>query len=226
MSYILDALKKADQQRQRGAAPSLRSAPEIVHEERKSSVWRFAVPAMLLVVAGAWFAWWQASRSASSSGSQTVAATAPPPLTGQPSAATPFPAMPSTPAPPLPLPNSSPNAFPSEATAKPVPSTSVRSAANATARAAAPAEATSAAEPQAARIWMLDELPLPVRQALPAMTVSLHAWSATPTSRIVSINNQLLHEGDSPATGVTLEEITPDGMIMTFRGYRFRHGVR
>lgn len=212
MSYILDALKKADQQRRRAETPTLRSAPEIALETRKTSAWRYAVLALVLIGIGTLVGWLQTRQSSDRSGNQTVASTMTPPSRVVPQAPPTqlSPAMPSTPAPPLPLPSAMPT--------RPVP--------HASARAAQPDAAPAAVEPQQGRIFAMDALPLPVRQSLPEMTVSLHAWSAAPKSRLVSINNKVLHEGDSPAAGVTLEEITPDGMIMSFRGYRFRKGVR
>ena len=58
------------------------------------------------------------------------------------------------------------------------------------------------------------------------MRIAMHAYSPKPEARIVSINDRLLHEGDSIAAGIRLEEITPDGMIFSYKEYRFRRGVR
>jgi len=72
----------------------------------------------------------------------------------------------------------------------------------------------------------LAELPVSIRQELPALQVLLHMYSPRPEKRFVTINNQTLQEGESAAPGVTLERITPDGMILSFKGYRFRRGVQ
>ena len=70
------------------------------------------------------------------------------------------------------------------------------------------------------------ELPPAILQELPAMSVSLHAYSSKPGNRLVSINNRLLNEGDSLTPGLVLEEITRRDMIFTYKGYRFRQPVQ
>jgi general secretion pathway protein B len=65
-----------------------------------------------------------------------------------------------------------------------------------------------------------------VQQELPALTISVHAYSGKPADRLVGINNRLLHEGEYVADGLKLEQITPDGMILSYKGYRFRRGVK
>ena len=71
----------------------------------------------------------------------------------------------------------------------------------------------------------MTELPVEVQRDLPAMHVMVHAYSARPTDRLVGINNKLLHEGDEVAPGLKLEQITPEGMILNFKGQVFRRGV-
>jgi hypothetical protein len=36
----------------------------------------------------------------------------------------------------------------------------------------------------------------------------------------------MLQEGEDLAPGIRLEQITPDGMIFSYKGYRFRRGVQ
>jgi general secretion pathway protein B len=75
------------------------------------------------------------------------------------------------------------------------------------------------------KVIAMSELPAAVRQALPPMQILLHQYSPRPRNRFVTINNQTLQEGESVAPGLTLEQITPDGMVLSFMGYRFRRGV-
>ena len=70
------------------------------------------------------------------------------------------------------------------------------------------------------------ELPLPIQQELPAMAVQLHAYSNNPLERLVSINSIRLREGGALTPDLKLEQITPDGMIFSYKGYRFQRGVR
>jgi general secretion pathway protein B len=70
------------------------------------------------------------------------------------------------------------------------------------------------------------ELPPSVRQELPAMKITVHAYSGDPGGRLVGMDNRILREGDFVVPGLELEEITPDGMILTYKGYRFHRGVK
>jgi general secretion pathway protein B len=74
-------------------------------------------------------------------------------------------------------------------------------------------------------VMTMAELPLAIQQELPAMSVSVHAYSGKPADRLVGINSRLLHEGENVAPGLVLEQITPDGMILSYKGYTFRRGV-
>ena len=70
------------------------------------------------------------------------------------------------------------------------------------------------------------DLPSSIRKTLPVMSVAVHAYSSMPGDRLVSINGRMLREGDALAPDLRLEQITPDGMIFTYRGYRFRRGAQ
>ena len=68
------------------------------------------------------------------------------------------------------------------------------------------------------------QLPYDVQDTLPDMNISVHMYSANPSSRLVRINNTIYHEGDLIDSELKLEQITPDGLIMTIRDERFwRH---
>jgi general secretion pathway protein B len=221
MSYILDALKKSDQQRQHGATPTLRSVP-IATQPEKSASWIYVALAIVLAAAGVVIGWlrpWQPEpvipaaqaisvQSSESSSRQT-------PLTTTSA----LPAMAETPVMPKLEPLTqrlSPVTLPGT-----VPKIALPSIANKP-DSTQPVEAAA----EQGNVITMEELPLPVRQELPPMTISLHAYSHKSEDSLVSINNQLLHEGGSPASGVTLEKITADGMILSYRGYRFQRGVQ
>ena len=70
------------------------------------------------------------------------------------------------------------------------------------------------------------ELPQPLRDEMPKIVVTLHAYSAKPADRLVGLNDRLLREGGSLTPDLKVEQITPDGMILSYKGTRFRHGVR
>ena len=91
---------------------------------------------------------------------------------------------------------------------------------------AKPQSASPAPTAQPQKLVTMAELPLAVRQEIPAMSISVHAYSPEPKNRLVGINDQVLHEGEDVAPGLRLEEITRDGMILRYKGYRFLRGVR
>jgi general secretion pathway protein B len=71
------------------------------------------------------------------------------------------------------------------------------------------------------RIYNLGELPLTVRQNLPAFSVSVFLYSDDPASRLVKINGQMMKEGQYLAEGLKLEEIIPNGVLFSYHNYRF-----
>ena len=42
---------------------------------------------------------------------------------------------------------------------------------------------------------------------------------------MVGINDKLLREGATLPPGLMLEQITPEGMVFAYKGYRFRRGL-
>ncbi len=85
----------------------------------------------------------------------------------------------------------------------------------------APAPAPKPAQP---RVLALHELPEAVRQQLPALSFSGATYSANPLYRMVIVNGQVLHEGDTAAPGVVLERIEPQQAVLRFKGYRYAVG--
>lgn len=72
----------------------------------------------------------------------------------------------------------------------------------------------------------MDELPLQIQQEIPVMAVQLHAYSNIPGERLVSVNSVRLREGGFLTPDIRLEQITPEGMIFSYKGYRFQRGIR
>ena len=75
-------------------------------------------------------------------------------------------------------------------------------------------------------VMTLNELPAAIRQEIPDIAISFHVYAASPTERRVMINNELLRQGESIPPGLAVEQITPDGVVIGYKGYRFRHAVR
>ncbi len=56
---------------------------------------------------------------------------------------------------------------------------------------------------------------------LPDMNLDIHVYGESAADRFVFIDMKKLQEGDTLETGASLEEITPDGVVMSYRGTRF-----
>ena len=248
MSYILDALRKSDQQRQRGAAPTLLAVQESAVGRKQPAFLAYGLLAAVLISAGMVIGWlrpWQPEHAAPGR-PESVAAK---PLESTPRQPAPAPSeMAPQPKPEPKLQNATrpaqaapahsemaPQRKPQPnpelpARAKPQTDGPPRNAdAAAPGRTTAPAperpvDAADAAGEQT--VISMAELPLSVRQGLPPMTVSVHAYSANPAARMVGIDNRILREGETVVPGLKLEQITPDGMIFSYKEYRFRRGVK
>jgi len=223
MSYILDALRKSDQQRRRGATPTLLTLQPSAVVRKRPAYLKYGLLAVVLIGAGVVIGWlrpWQ-TEQVPSRNSESVAVK---PIELKPIESTarqPAPAqsaIPAQPTPEWPAPAKPHTDGPPPAANAPVPG-----------RAAAPPERRvdiAAADAAGETVIAMEQLPLPIRQDLPKMIVTVHAYSGTPAKRLIGIGSRILREGDYVVPGMQLEEITPDGMILSYRGYRFRRGVK
>jgi general secretion pathway protein B len=228
MSYILDALRKSDQQRRRGAAPTLLTLQRSAVVRKRPAYLAYGLLAVVLVGAGVVIGWlrpWQTEQAAprrpesvaaASIESKSIESKPLDSTSRQPAPAQPE--MPAQPKPELPAPaKPRTDGLPPEANA-PVPG-----------KAAAPPERRvdiAAADAAGETVIAVEKLPLSVQQELPKLSISVHAYSDDPAKRLVGIGSRILREGDYVVPGLHLEEITPDGMILSYRGYRFRRGVK
>jgi len=245
MSYILDALRKSDQLRRRSGAPTLLLGQVEAAAPKQPALVFYGVFALVLLGAGIGIGWlrpWQQGPApAASAGAATPpmaaaapaerAGTAPKPVP-EPHAQTPVAAP--APAPAVEVaPTSAPKPAPARAGSKiEKPSAAPKASAGESNQAGLPVRAPALSGDKAAAgaapplaVVTLSELPLAIQQDLPPMAVSVHAYSGKPGDRLVGINNRLLHEGEDVAPGLKLEQITPDGMILSYKGYTFRRGV-
>jgi general secretion pathway protein B len=60
------------------------------------------------------------------------------------------------------------------------------------------------------------------RGGVPPLHLDLHVYASQPQQRFVFVNSRKYREGDTLAEGPVVEEITPDGAVLNFRGSRFR----
>ena len=212
MSFILDALKKAEAERNRHIAPVLmdaRAAPP----RRSLPAWAWVLGAVLLVnlaVLG-----WLLLRTPAPGMVQLPAAAAGEGTGAEPAAVS---TTATAPAPAGPGSGSAPAAEPPFPTITPP------------AGPAAPGTASPSSAPGAAQPTDFDRLPSlrDLRAAginLPELQLNLHVYDPAPAYRSVLLNGQRLREGEYAPDGVKVEFITPVGVVLEAAGRRFRLDV-
>ncbi len=246
MSYILDALRRADSERERGAVPGLYAQQDTLDTAdappaRSHPVLVGAVVVLLLAVVG--LLGWNWLRM--DAPEAVVAAQAPPPPVPDPTVAgpalgvspAPEPATAASPAPRGEPVRSAPRT--ERAKAPPAPparqDTAAEPARTATSRAAddrAPAKVPAApgsvltpapAEPaRDERVYALDELPPNIRRELPQLSIGGASYSENAASRMLIINGQVFHERDKLAPNLLLERISLKSAVLDYKGYRYR----
>lgn len=232
MSYILDALRRADAQRERDPARGIHAQAATTAPARSSvRIPGWAWPAFAAVLVAAATAVYWSRRPA-----PVVAVAAPAAEAAPTQAPVPAPApvvLPvaaaMTPA-PAPAPVSVDKAH---ATVTPV---AARAAAPAPAVATAPAAATAATAapqqpataaapaPAADRIYNVAELPADVQQGLPKLAISGGVYSDNAAQRMLIVGGQVVNEGAELAPGVVLEQIRARTAVLRFRSYRYSVG--
>ncbi len=84
-----------------------------------------------------------------------------------------------------------------------------------------PRGSVSAAPPSGEFVPRLDTLPPQATAGLPALNLDLHIYATQPSQRSVFINGRRYGEGDSLPEGARVESITTDGAVLQYRGQRF-----
>jgi general secretion pathway protein B len=234
LSYILDALKKADAERERSAVPGLHAHPQddsAGRERREGSLpWPAIAIGSIVVLGGAlaWLLWSdRAVRTpplvAEAPALPTPAPSPAPVRAPEPAAVAapaPVPALVPAPAPAAPTVTAAAPTSPPPQTTAPAPAAAPVARAVAPPKPAAPPPAPkpTAAEP---RVPSLNELPADVRAGLPPLNISAAVFSPTPSARMLFINGQVLREGQAVAEGVVVERIGASASVLSARGVRF-----
>jgi general secretion pathway protein B len=230
VSLILDALRKADAERERGAVPGLHAQPAPPDEPAARApsrtppwLWAGIGVAVGLAVAVALFAF---SRGAATPEPAAAAATPPLPTPMPMPAGSPAPiaATPAANAPPMPS-----TMPPLIAEPAPWPGTGSgpdsRKSGERAADANAPSAAGSATTPRVLTAESVpvapEQLPENIRAQLPALTFGGSIYSSNAASRSLIVNGRLHRESEQVLPGLTLEQIKPKGAVFNFKGYRF-----
>jgi len=247
MSYILEALKKAQAERQLGNAPTIHAPQPVQAAQPGTAASRRPLlvglgAGALVVMLGGLFVW-----------QRTTAPAAAPAIAAQPAAPTASAAPVRAPAQiPAPVPASAPSvaaaasntlevsAPPAQPAPPPRPAQvaeAPRSAAPALAAARAgestaparvpaaapvPARAPAPAPSPEDSLPYLAQLPDAMQREVPRVAFGGYMYSANPADRLLLVDKTLRHEGEEVAPGLVLEKLLPKAAVMNFRGMRYR----
>jgi general secretion pathway protein B len=255
VSFILDALRRAERERNLGQAPRLEdvalaaSGTGETPPQRRKLPWLLLAAGLLLIVAATLFLWLR-----------KPAAVAPPAPVE--SAAAPAPAV--APAPPAAVETAEtmadagppaiaedeafstldelaarrsappPTARPAMPAAQPEPemSSEMEPAMEPAMEPEAPPPESAASvsrlqldpAPQPA-VPLLQEMPPAYRADFPAFTLDVHVWDEAPERRFVLVAGRRYREGETLAQGPRLVEITPEGVVLDYRGERVLYAL-
>ncbi len=232
MSFILDALKKSEVERQRQTVPGLMDAGR-APLRRRFPVWAAALGVLLLVNLAV-LMWLLLRHQSAAPG---PARGAPPPFEPQLATRAPAslrPSVPATAAAPsgqaaVPAaatdhfsPMDGPPSYAPEiplASAEVAPATAAPAAAHRS-TAAAPASQPPPDEPDEV-LPTLGELNLTGPDAPPDLHLDVHVWATSGADRFVYINGHKYREGAHLQEGPTVERIRRDGVVLDSHGTRF-----
>lgn len=250
MSFILDALKKSETERQRNAGPVLAEVPRS-HRAPARPWWVFALGALLLVnliVFAVVLLRGQhpENKTAPASPPPTTVAPAPASVAAAPtSAGAPAVAAASTAPPPAALPRSEASLADEAAISAPTAAEQANLDASLAGASVVPGgppivrslnqgegNQNAANQNQNSqnlgnqassdeRLPSVNELTGAAALHLPDLRLDLHVFANNPQNRFVSINGHKYVEGQKLSEGPTLERITRDGVVLNNQGMRF-----
>jgi general secretion pathway protein B len=241
MSFILDALKKSESDRQRQNGPALFEV-RVAPPRTRLPLWAIAVALLLAVNLGVvmWMLLRHQEHAAAPLASTTAApATGPAaaPAAAQPQAVATTTAAPAVAAAPVPVVATSapvsagtappaPTGAPPAPAAAPIVATPAPDSANAEDYAPAEERAPSGLASHVRRgtesgVPLYQDLTTTPGTQLPQLRLDLHVFAARPQDRFVMINMHKLREGDTLPEGVHVDSITPEGAVLSFNGSKF-----
>ncbi len=211
MSFILDALRKSEHERERRALPGLIESPA-AREAPARLAWVVGGFAVLLALNAAILLYVLLRPTpAVAPAAPTASAVAPPPATSTGGAR--LAAAPAEPGRIRPLAGEIEAAEPTLDVPEPPPVTHL----------AMPQPAVAPVRtPLNGAVWpTLRQLPAAVATALPPLNLDLHVYSSVASQRFVIINGQRVREGGQLHEGLLVEQITPEGALLNHQGTRF-----
>ncbi len=210
MSFILDALRKSENERRRHTSPELADV-RVTPTRQLRSPWVAVVAVLLganvILLAIFWFGWYRNSDSVPASNGERATSTAAP-KTGPGIGAT---------AESLRVRNLSKEAERSRT----VPSSAAQQSGNIAAAPVADSEPTPRRNPAYVNLPTMNEAIVAGNLSVPPLHLDIHVYSPSPAERFVFINMAKYREGDRLQEGPAVEEITESGVVMIHQGSRF-----
>ena len=215
MSYILEALKKSDKERQQEEIPDLKADHSKLfsrRKERKLPGWRRPGVIVSGVLCAGAFLWWQLSANQQVLVAKSSEKTVPvvsypeksvavrPPVTEQITKNDPESVVTNEQVSTIP---------PALAQKKPIPVETIE--------VSLPARQKEVPLPP-----LMEELPVEVRAGIPDLSFAGHVYSDAAPKRLIIINNRIVREGDLISNGLFLEQIDPDGVVLKYETSVFR----
>jgi general secretion pathway protein B len=251
MSYILDALKKSDQERRQGEIPTLESDHAVLiavrnqRSARKRKMLFLLFSACLLVLAAGLWQWRSqtdipriikktaaqeqtavVAESALQSPSQPAGQNVPDQLdvpAEKPASQAAVPAQESAPPPPAPA-QRVPETVPvtiAEPTVVP-PATENQAAPRPQAEQPPPPPPAKATSQPDKNPPLLKDLPVAQQKNIPNISMAGHVYSDEPARRMIMINNKIVREGERIGDNLKLVRITWDGVILSHDNTEFQ----
>jgi len=219
VSLILDALRKADAERERGALPSLHSQP--VTRSSESPATPKARPTLLWIaigisvgLLGAAATWVMVGRHAPPTTAPVNAGVAAAPAPSPTGAVAPVPGGVTPPAVAL-------NEPQNVAQPAPWPAADERKASRPEMKGSAPVAVLGNVPLAQAPVVSREQLPPDIRAQLPQFVIGGSIYSPVPSGRSLIVNGQLYRERDRLTQDLSLEEIRLKAAVFSYRGHRF-----
>ena len=237
MSYILDALKKSESERQNQDLPNINAVhqrPEL-HPQRKRRIWLLAIPAALILnIVGFWFLWDRSPSedpksitpvSISSARTSSLDAVTSTPEVQQIDTSMTIKIQPPEPSPAergIPEANLASSGETAELLITPTDAYR-KTASNSIAAERQQGEKyeTLASQP----VNKITALPTNIQRQIPDLKFSSHLYADDSSFRMVNINGNMFHEGDIIAEGIQLERISEEGVVLNYLHYTFEISV-
>ncbi|WP_166268375.1 general secretion pathway protein GspB [Marinobacter caseinilyticus] len=236
MSYILDALRKSESERQQGRIPDLGQQVQMIHQPKKKStpvsVWLGCGLILNAIILAAVF--WpsigfmsQGASLASGQASEASQITEDTDFDGAEVVAVPVPAVESERPPEKTTMEQPVDALgqgvepPDTTQDRPTMIVPSWSTSDGNRKAATPPTVPYNSNE---RVPHLVELPMSFQHRVPTLIFNSHVYASDPSARRVMINDQYLRAGDS-FSGIRVDRITADGVELSLDGRRFRVGV-